>query len=78
MKRALLGVDGNCGFALLGEDLQVGESEFVEIAGSDPVGSKGWAEEASRAATSAYRKLQSRLADQTFSYRLDSSHPRFV
>jgi len=26
-----LGVDGNCGFALLGEDLQSGEAEFVEI-----------------------------------------------
>jgi len=26
-----LGVDGNCGFALLGDDLQSGEAEFVEI-----------------------------------------------
>ena len=31
MERAEIGIDGNCGFALLGEDLQVGEAEFVEI-----------------------------------------------
>jgi len=30
--RAQLGIDGNCGFALLGPDLQEGEAEFVEIA----------------------------------------------
>lgn len=29
--RAKVGVDGNCGFALLGEDLQSGEAEFSEI-----------------------------------------------
>lgn len=29
--RAELGIDGNCGFAILGPDLQDGESEFVEI-----------------------------------------------
>ena len=31
MERAILSVDGNCGYALLGEDLQVGEAEFVEV-----------------------------------------------
>lgn len=30
-ERAQLGIDGNCGFALLGENLQEGEAEFVEI-----------------------------------------------
>jgi hypothetical protein len=29
--RAELGIDGNCCFALIGENLQEGESEFVEI-----------------------------------------------
>jgi len=29
--RAQLGIDGNCGFALIGPDLQEGESVFVEI-----------------------------------------------
>ena len=32
-ERAELGVDGNCGFALVGPDLQVGEAEFEEFAG---------------------------------------------
>lgn len=32
MERAELGVDGNRGFALLGDDIQSGEAEFVEIA----------------------------------------------
>ena len=32
MERAELGIDGNAGFALLGDDLQSGEAEFVEIA----------------------------------------------
>ena len=31
IERAELGVDGNCGYALLG-DLPTGEAEFVEIA----------------------------------------------
>lgn len=30
-ERAQLGIDGNCGFALLGPNLQEGEAEFVEI-----------------------------------------------
>jgi hypothetical protein len=34
--RAELGIDGNCGFALIGADLQEGEAEFVEI---EPVNS---------------------------------------
>ncbi len=28
---AELGIDGNCGFALIGQSLQEGEAEFVEI-----------------------------------------------
>jgi hypothetical protein len=31
MERALLFMDGNCGCALLGRDLQEGEAEFVKI-----------------------------------------------
>lgn len=30
-ERAELGIDGNCGFALLGENIQEGEAEFCEI-----------------------------------------------
>lgn len=29
--KIVIGIDGNCGFALLGPDLQEGESEFVEV-----------------------------------------------
>ena len=31
MQHIELGIDGSCGFALSGEDIQVGEAEFVEI-----------------------------------------------
>lgn len=34
--RAEFGIDGNCGFALLGENLQEGEAEFVEIEPVNP------------------------------------------
>ncbi len=33
--RAEVGIDGNCGYALLGPNIQEGECEFVEIEGSD-------------------------------------------
>ncbi len=31
MQHIELGIDGNCGFALSGDDIQSGEAEFVEI-----------------------------------------------
>ena len=31
LERAVLSIDGNCGCALLGDNLQEGEAEFVEI-----------------------------------------------
>ena len=82
MNRAELGVDGNCGFALLGEDLQMGEAEFVEIK-LPPAASKDpnryyhseWVSAASIAAAAAYRRLKARLADREFSYFLGKSHP---
>ncbi|MCF4166377.1 hypothetical protein L2U69_12040 [Zavarzinia compransoris] len=73
MKRVLLGIDGNCGFALLGANLQEGEVEFVEVPPAD--GSRSLAERQSWAATQAYRRLQKRL-DEQFLYILDQSHPR--
>lgn len=82
LERAEIGIDGNCGFALLGEDLQVGEAEFVEIA--LPVQASKylnryhhseWATAAKIAATAAYRKLKARLPDRQFSYYLGPSHP---
>lgn len=83
LARATLGVDGNAGFALLGEDLQSGECEFVEIAlpleaSRDPTRyyNSEWCAAASRAATIAYRKLQARFPDRPISYYISPSHPR--
>lgn len=85
MDRAEIGIDGNCGFALLGEDLQAGEAEFVEIAlpaaaSKDPnrYHRSEWCEAAERAATAAYHALKARLAPRAFSYCLGRSHPRYL
>ncbi len=81
-ERAELGVDGNAGFALLGENIQEGEAEFVEIAlplsdSKDPMRyhNSEWCMAAKRAATKAYRALKARLPDRKFSYFLGESHP---
>jgi hypothetical protein len=85
MERAEIGIDGNCGFALLGADLQVGEAEFVEIA--LPIGASKdpnryhhaeWVSAATRAATTAYRNLKARLPEREFSYYLGRSHPGHI
>lgn len=82
LERAEIGIDGNAGFALLGDDLQSGEAEFVEIA-LPPEASKDpnryhkseWVRAAKIAATAAYHKLKARLADREFSYYLGQSYP---
>ena len=82
MDRAELGIDGNCGFSLIGEDIQAGEAEFVEIAlppaaSTDPnrYHNSEWCRAAKRAATAAYRALKERLPDREFSYYIGPSHP---
>lgn len=75
VRRAELGVDGNCGFALVGEDLQVGEAEFVEIQTDAPKPSARWERDAEIAATKALRKLEARLGEK-LSYYIGPSHPR--
>lgn len=82
LERAELGIDGNAGFALLGEDLQIGEAEFVEIklpleASKDPnrYHHSEWVRAAKIAATAAYRKLKARLPGREFSYYLGTSYP---
>lgn len=72
-ERATIGIDGNAGFALLGEDLQVGEAEFVVVPPED--GRRSLSERESWAASQAFRNLQQRLGRQ-LSYYLDPSHPR--
>ena len=78
IERAEIGVDGNCGFALLGEDLQQGEAEFVLIDTAAQKYSSEWEDAACRAATKALSNLHKRLPDKHFSYYLGPSHPRFV
>jgi hypothetical protein len=77
MERAQLGIDGNCGFALLGVDLQEGAAEFEEIKGSFPVGSGDWIRAADAASKRAFQKLRDRLPDKTFSYYIGPSHPKY-
>ncbi len=66
--RAQLGIDGNCGFALLGEDLQSGEAEFVEIEGDRM-------DDQLRACSFALNKLRERIDAPAMSYYFGSSHP---
>lgn len=73
-ERAIIGIDGNAGFALLGEDLQVGESEFVVVPGED--GELNLSQRECWAATQAFRALEKRLGRQ-LSYELAPSHPRY-
>ena len=54
--RAELGVDGNCGYALLGEDIQIGECEFVEVTQKNPTQGNYQA-----AARLAFSRLRERL-----------------
>ena len=80
-QRAELGVDGNCGFALLGSDLQVGEAEFVEIptANIDRESSflmpKGLVAAQLWACKEALRRLRVRLNMPNMSYYFGPSHP---
>ena len=70
--RAQLGIDGNCGFALLGPDLQEGESEFVEIGGhpsDDQVNLQ------LIACKRALKKLRERLNLPDLNYYFGASHP---
>ena len=74
--RAELGIDGNCGFALLGENLQEGESEFEEIVSIHRVGSAPYDQDAMIAINKAYHRLKARLGLEHLSYYLGPSHPR--
>lgn len=76
--RAVLGIDGNCGFALLGEDLQVGEAEFVIIESEEPNWTSEYQRQAKIAITKAYKRLKDRLKLEHLSYYLDPSHPNYV
>jgi hypothetical protein len=67
--RAVLTIDGNCGCALLGENLQEGEAEFVEIEeGRYP-------DTHLVACKKALHKLRERLGLSELSYYFGQGHP---
>ena len=72
-ERATLGIDGNAGFALLGENLQAGEAEFVVVPPED--GKRSQSERECWAATKAFRNLEARLG-RKLPYYIGPSHPR--
>ena len=72
IERAELGVDGNCGFALLGENIQEGEAEFEEV---HQHSDETLASAQARACRIALSRLRKRLAPREFSYYCGSSHP---
>ena len=66
MERAELSVDGNCGCALLGENLQEGEAEFVEV---EQRPGEFLYEAEVRACWAAFKKLKERLGkDLTYAW----------
>lgn len=72
-ERAMLGVDGDCGFALLGENIQEGDAEFVEIA--PLVHKDDWTDHHARlrASMRAFRILEKRHPGISFWF--GPSHP---
>jgi len=72
MERAMLGVDGSCGFALLGENIQEGEAEFVEVDNNNE--NLGSVNERI-ACGKAFDNLKKRLGRSDLSYWFGLSHP---
>lgn len=72
MERAILSVDGNCGCALLGENLQVGEAEFVEVS---PRNGEPLHEAQTRACWAAFKRLKDRLNMPQLSYAWQTRRP---
>ncbi len=80
-QRAELGIDGNCGYALLGVSIQEGEAEFVEIPFAKPDADSSFMRpkgaEAAKlwACKEALRNLRARLNMPNMSYYFGKSHP---
>lgn len=93
LSKAVIGVDGDCGFALLGEDLQSGEADFqkIDYATTPPVQLPTTASEADVeaarktaqdgakhfAAKQAFDKLKARLNKPDLEFEFHESHPYF-
>ena len=70
--RAVLGIDGNCGFALLGENLQEGEAEFEPVV---PIGDELNSSAELRACRIALTRLKKRLGLSDLPFAFGPSHP---
>lgn len=91
--KAVIGIDGDCGFALLGEDLQSGEAEFqkIDYATTPPVqipsdaseqeveAARKTAQDGAKhfAAKTALEKLKARLNKPELEFEFHESHPYF-
>ena len=76
MERAELGVDGNCGFALLGENLQEGEAEFEEVKPTELNPDPSSAGAKKQAINRAFMRLKARIG-RPISYYLGESRPDY-
>ncbi len=70
-ERAIVGIDGNAGFCLLGEDIMSGECEFVTV---EVIGDELLSKAQIRAANKARFNLEQRLGHSIQVY-YDKSHP---
>ena len=61
---AVLGVDGNEGYAMLGDGSEIGPAAFEPIESDDEPGSDAWVEAAVAASQLALKKLQQRFPDK--------------
>lgn len=85
LSKAVIGVDGDCGFALLGADLQSGEAEFVKVNLEDIKANEMTFEQAATAkataqhaaAKTAFEKLKTRLKKPELECEFHESHPYF-
>ncbi len=74
-ERAALMMDGNCGCALLGPNIQEGEVEFEEVV-YDPAQTRISCER--KAINRAFRKLKQRLNMPDLSYFIAPGHPDYL
>ena len=61
---AVLGVDGNEGYAMIGDGSEIGPAAFEPIESDGEPGTDAWIEAAVAASQLALRKLQQRFPDQ--------------
>jgi len=73
--RVELGIDGDCGFALLGENIQEGECEFEKINSTEPTWTLAYQIEAKLAINKAFKRLKERLGKDHMPYYISPSHP---